>query len=76
MPRSRPGEIQETHAATSVNLGPATSMQMLRSRPGEVQTISATFVMDTYISFQLILVSTSTAQLIASQDIRSTQPRL
>ncbi len=26
--------------------------------------------------FQLILVSTSTAQLIASQDIRSTQPRL
>jgi hypothetical protein len=37
MLRSRPGEIQETHAATSFNLRPATSTQMLRSRPGEMR---------------------------------------
>ena len=41
MLRSRPGEIQETHAATSFNLRPATSTQMLRSRPGEIQETHA-----------------------------------
>ena len=37
MLRRRPGEIQETHTATSFNLAPATSTQMLRSRSGEIQ---------------------------------------
>jgi hypothetical protein len=54
------------------------TFQHLRNHdfPTSTQAISTTFAMHAYIHFQLILVSTSTAQLIASQDIRSTQPRL
>ena len=93
MLRSRPGEIQETHGATSFNLRPATSTQMLRSMPGEIQETHAagprishipTYMhklqqhfqstptcisSNIYSTAQLIMVSTSTAQLLASQDI-------
>ncbi len=94
MPRSRPGEMQETHAATSFNLRPATSTQMLRSRPGEIQETQAAGPRISYIptymhkqlqqhfqstptcissniysTAQLIMVSKSTAQLLAWQDI-------
>ena len=102
MLRSRPAEIQETHAATSFNLRPATPTQqalgedpqMLRSRPGEIQETHAagprishipTYMhkqlqqhfqstptcisSNIYSTAQLIMVSTSTAQLLASQDI-------
>ena len=94
MLRSRPGEIRETHAGTSLNLRPSTSTQILRSRPGEIQetheagprishiptymhkqlqqhfqSTPTCISNNIYSTAQLIMVSTSTAQLLASQDI-------
>jgi hypothetical protein len=81
--------LEKSRRPTQQALGLATSpddmiftdvmtFQHLRNHdfPTSTQAISTTFAMHAYIHFQLILVSTSTAQLIASQDIRSTQPRL
>ncbi len=94
MLRIRTGEIQETHSATSFNLSPATSTQMLFSRPGEIQeahtagpkishiptymhkqlqqpfqSTPTCISSNIYSTDQLLMVSTSTAQLLASQDI-------
>jgi hypothetical protein len=67
MLRSRPGEIQETHAA-----GPRIShipTYMHKQLQQHVQSTPTCISSNIYSTAQLIMVSTSTAQLLASQDI-------
>ncbi len=67
MLRSRPGEIQETHAA-----GPRIShipTYMHKQLQQHFQSTPTCISSNIYSTAQLIMVSTSTVQLLASQDI-------